>query len=324
MGSGRPPTTRIVLETVRLPNTFDWLFRQGLLKSPNAKRLAMICIDHWNGREPTPSIQAPEKPKAAVTHDRAAVASWTFGGVAAGSGAAAMNMAAVPFVPVAAGSAMLAAAALAALWSSRATAREYRARVVAAREDHDRRNRTDATVADLFPLKAAATHDEGRLAMAAVLVATDIADSPAWTSALLDDHHGRIDLDLHIAQIAYSGGEISRLRDAMALPTRIDLTADTDIAPIVEKNEEHLTERLETLALRVRSLLDYRGGIQTLEPLIAKRAWIENQPKDVSGAGPADELATSDLDRATDDINSGTRAAVEYLVEQAKRTRFVR
>ncbi|APE32634.1 hypothetical protein BOX37_00015 [Nocardia mangyaensis] len=150
MGSGRPPTTRIV----RLPKAFDWLFRRGLLKSPNGKRLAMICIDHWNGREPTASIQAPEKPRAAVTHDRAAVASWTFGGVAAGSGAAAMNM-------------------------------------------------------------------------AAVLVATDIADSPAWTSELLDDYHGRIDLDLHIAQIAYSGGEISRLRIAMALPTRIDLTADT-------------------------------------------------------------------------------------------------
>ncbi|MFF2086356.1 hypothetical protein ACFVVM_21470 [Nocardia sp. NPDC058176] len=325
MGSGRPPTTRIVLETVRLPNTFDWLFRQGLLKSPNAKRLAMIGIDHWNGREPTPSIQAPDKPKAAVTHDRAAVASWTFGGAAAGSGAAAMNMAAVlPLVPVAAGSAVLATAALAALWGSRTATREYRARLVAAQEDHDRRHRTDATVAELIPLKAAATREEGRLALAAVLVAADIADSPAWTSELLDDHHGRIDLDLHIAQIAYSGGEISRLRDAMALPTRIDLTADTDIAPIVEKNEEHLAERLETLALRVRALLDYRGGIRTLEPLIAKRAWIENQPADITGAGPTDELAASDLDRATDDINSGTRAAVEYLVEQAKRTRLIR
>lgn len=325
MGSGRPPTTRIVLDTVRLPNTFDWLFRQGLLKSPNAKRLAMIGLDHWNGREPTPTLAPPRKPKAAVTHERAAVASWTFGGAAAGSGAIAMNMAtAVPFVPVAAGSAVLAAGALAALWGSRTAAREYRARVVAAREDHQRRHRTDATVADLIPFKTATTRDEGRLTLAAVLVAADIADSPAWTSELLDDHHGRIDLDLHIAQIAYSGGEISRLRDAMALPTRIDLTTDTDIAPIVEKNEELLAERLETLALRVRALLDYRGGIRTLEPLIAKRAWIENQPTDLAGAGPSDELATSDLDRATDDINSGTRAAVEYLVEQAKRARFVR
>lgn len=321
----QPTTTSQVLKSVRLPSTLDWMFRQGTLKSPNAKRLAMIGIDHWNGRQPVPAVRPPAKSKGVVLYDRASVASWSFGGAAAAGGVAAANVATVvPVLPVVGGSALLALASMTAVWNYSADARKYRAQVRAAKEDHARRNRTNASTVELVPLKVAATTDEGKLVLATVLAAADIADSPAWTSDLLDLHHGRIDLELHVAEIAYSGGEIKRLRDAMAPPPNPHVVADPDVRRIVKQNEEHLADRLESLAVRVRALLDYHDGIRTLEPLVVKRSWIENQPDAAFTVSAADELAASDLSRATDDINSGTRAAVEYLVEQAKRSRLLR
>jgi hypothetical protein len=137
---------------------------------------------------------------------------------------------------------------------------------------------------------------------------------------VFDDFHARVDLRRHISEIAESARALARAREKLGARPGGALADDETVTEIYERRVRELDAHLSVLTLRVHGLLVYRDHVRGFEPLIEKRKWLEahGTPRLDEGS-TLDELGSAEMRSATEEIDTRTREAMSFLLEDAER-----
>ena len=318
-----------LLEQVAMPGWVEMRRSRITLRTEAAKRLAACALDHWNQKPAPANPQAIVKPRSVAVHERAVRLydrrrAWTSLAVIASVAAVVAGMGFAAVVAVWVCWLIVIVGVRALRERTRATAVGYRRRVEAAeqaaREVVRRRQAPQLSSADMSELVAMLATTEGRLAYAAAVLAGETESSPVWRDPVFDDFHARVDLYRQVAEIAGNARGIDRDRKKLGPLPGGALAGDEAVTELYARRAHELDERTRALTQRVYGLLIYRDHVRGFEPLIEKRKWLEQHRDDHLGVTPGlDDPGSAELRRATDEIDSRTREAMAFLLEDAER-----
>ncbi|MDH6284952.1 hypothetical protein [Prescottella agglutinans] len=316
-----------LLKQVAMPGWVEMRLTRINLRTDAAKRFAACALDRWEGTPEPPDPRDIETPRSLAVHDVALQLHggrkfWTIAAVTVSLAAllfgfenAAVLVAAVWVCWLVAfiGSWMLREA-------TAASVREYRSRVEAAEQAAKRRRAPRLSGGEMHSLAEMLSTTEGKLAYAAAVLAAETEDSPVWADPVFDDFHARVDLRRHISEIAESARALARAREKLGARPGGALADDETVTEIYERRVRELDAHLSVLTLRVHGLLVYRDHVRGFEPLIEKRKWLEahGTPRLDEGS-TLDELGSAEMRSATEEIDTRTREAMSFLLEDAER-----
>lgn len=187
----------------------------------------------------------------------------------------------------------------------------------------ERRPSSELTGDDMKLLRSMHDSIEGKLAYATSVIAADIDRSSAWADTMFVAYHDRIDLCRQVTDVVRSARMLLDSKERLVQPSGT-LADDVDVMAIFDRRVRRHEERLAAIALRVQAFLRYREHVRSCEPILEKRAWIAAHSVPVDDdveyvLEAKDQLAGDELSRATEEVESRTRAALDYLMEDARR-----
>lgn len=317
-----------LLKKIALPGWVEMRVTQINLRTDAAKKFAACVLDRWDGASELPAPEDIPKPRSVEMNElalqlRSKLALSTVGAVVItlaallfDFGGAAYVIAAVwvCWLVVLIGSGLLRAA-------TERPALEYQKKVEDAELAAKRRTAPELTRGEMQNLAGMLSTTEGKLAYAAAVLAGETETSPVWKDALFDDFHVRVDLRRHVGEIAESARALSRARLRLGERPSGALSDDETITELYDHRVRELDQWLSKLTQRVHGLLIYRDHIRGFEPLVEKRKWLETHREDQLGflAAASAEQGSDELRIAAEEIESRTREAMNFLVQDAER-----
>ncbi|SDC57089.1 hypothetical protein [Rhodococcus tukisamuensis] len=316
-----------LLKRVAMPGWVEMRLTKINLRTDAAKKFAACTLDHWKGTPEKSQPQTVVKPRAVAVHDSASqllgsCTAWTIAAVTVSLGAILFDFEIEDFLVLMVWVAWL--IVFVGSWLLRevtkASALEYRRQVKAAKQAAMRRDAPQLSDAEMDSLAKILSTTEGKLAYAAAVLAAETESSPVWGDPVFDDFHARVDLHRHVGEIADSARALDRARKKLGSRPGGALAKDEAVTELYERRVREFDERLAGLTQRVHGLLVYRDHVHGFEPLIEKRKWLEKHRYDQVDSGSVfDELGSAELRSATDEIDSRTREAMNFLLEDAER-----
>lgn len=326
---GRSVTTQIepgaLLKQVTMPGWMEMRRSRITLRTDAATRFAACALDGWQQK---PAVAAPQEittPRSVAIHEIAVRlcerrGAWTFLAVIASLAAVVFDLEYVAVVVVWVCWLVVVVGSRSVREYTSGPAAGYRRRVEAAEQAAQRRQAPELSNTDMAGLVGMLATTEGKLAYAAAVLAGETESSPVWRDPVFDDFHARVDLYGQVAEIAGNAREIDRARKKLGPRPGGALAGDEAVTELYERHVHQLDERLSVLTQRVHGLMIYRDHVRGFEPLIEKRRWLEMHRGDHLDVGSGlDELGAAELRSATDDIDSRTREAMRFLLDDAER-----
>lgn len=317
-----------LLKQVAMPGWVEMRLTKINLRTDAAKRYAVCTLDHWTETPEKSEPQTVVKPRAVAVHETASTllgscAAWTIGAVVVSIAAVLFGFAVDGFLVAAVWVCWL--IVFAGAWLVRETTKaavlEYRRKVDAASRAASRKSAPQFSGDEMRQLAGILATTEGKLAYAAGVLAAETESSPVWGDTVFDSFHARVDLRRHVGEIAHSARALDRDRQTLGPRPGGALAGDATVIDVYDRRLHDLDDRLSALTQRVHGLLVYRDHVHGFEPLIEKCTWLEKHGYDqLDAAGSVlDELGSAELRSATDEIDSRTREAIRFLLDDAER-----
>lgn len=317
-----------LLKQVAMPGWVEMRLSRVTPRTAAAKRFAIYALDRWEGTTELPEPHDIASPRAVAGHYVALELLggrkfWTIAAVTVSLAAllfASENAAAILLPAVWAGWLVVVLGSWMLREATEASVREYRIRLEAAERAAQRKNAPRLSGDEVHSLTEMLSTTEGKLAYAAAVLAGETETSPVWDDPVFDDFHARVDLRRHVGEIAESARALARARGKLGARPGGALADDEAVTDLYERRINALDGRLSTLTQRVHGLLIYRDHVRGFEPLIEKRKWLEAHREDQFDDGTTtDELGSAEVRSATEEVDSLTREAMNFLLEDAER-----
>ncbi|GGF98967.1 hypothetical protein GCM10007304_11100 [Rhodococcoides trifolii] len=172
-------------------------------------------------------------------------------------------------------------------------------------------------------IKAIRASASGRIAVAAVVIATAIEELDVWTAHEVSHRVVRIDLSEEIAAIARSAYLLEKAVERLDAPVG-HLAKDDDVMRIYRERQAALADRQQVLIGRLSALRNYYDGLAAMQRELERMRWIQKHSEPDAEemlAREGDELGSMTLTAARDMFDEATGRLSVQMQEAVERLR---